>query len=61
MSSNGCLWTPAHWTSKVPGGHGHTFSALEARPPPGLAQWLETQRTVDLHLSVVTIAGVERA
>jgi predicted nucleic acid-binding protein len=27
---------------------------------PGVAQWLEARRTVDLHLSVITIGEIER-
>ena len=37
------------------------LSALRRRDrQPGVAQWLEAQRTVDLHLSVVTIGEIER-
>ena len=60
MSSSGCLSIPARWTCDVPGGHGYTFSAPERDRHPEVAQWLEAQRTVDLHLSVVTVGEVER-
>ena len=37
------------------------LSALRRRDRhPEVAQWLEAQRTVDLHLSVVTVGEVER-
>ena len=37
------------------------ISALRRRDRnPGVVRWMETQRTVDLHLSVVTVGEIER-
>lgn len=59
MSSSGCLSRPARWTCDVPGGHG--LSALRRLDRhPDAVRWLDYQRTVDLHLSMVTTAEVER-